>query len=761
MIKQLRHILEGLESFFPIKLLLLNFKKNQILLLFWLLLIAVVTGQFGENVGLLYLFLDPEYMDEVGSLKTMVIMGVATSIFTISYFITCYILDSHRFNFLSTIRFPFIRYSLNNSVLPLLFLIIYSVTFFDFKVVNTDESNAWIALELLTFILSFILIMLLFFTYFGKTNKDSLMALVSNIDNRLKKNRINTVSVMSKLNQAKKEKYRISCFLDLNFKIKKVNHDLKYDKYALTKIIDQHHLNAVIVEVFLIVLIFTIGQFRDNTVFQIPAASSALLFMSFMMMFTGAFSYWLRGWAISSLILLLVGVNFLLKNNIIVSNYQAFGLNYEVEGADYTKKKLDALAARDTVNADIKYTINILNNWKEKTNAETKPKMIFVCASGGGQRSAYWTLNTLQQLDKITEGAIFKHTMMYTGASGGLIGSAYYRELKLQHLNKAINNPYEHQYLDNIGKDLLNPMVFSLVVSDMFLRSQKFEYKGFEYYKGRGYAFEQKFNENTGGILNKSISDYQYDEYVSNVPMLLFSPTIINDGRKLFISPQPVSYMNVVFDEKAFQRVSRVKGVEFRRFFKEQHADSLRYLSALRMSATFPYVTPNVHLPSQPEMEIMDAGLSDNYGVSDAVRFIHTFHDWIEENTSGVIILSIRDSDKNPEIEASRKSSIWNKLFNPIGSLYSNWDFMQDFTNDNVVELLSSETKAPVKFINFEYVPDLEAIEELEISDKEEKGRASLSWHLTAKEKQNIEDSFFNKNNQSALKELLKLLNKN
>lgn len=757
MIKQLRHILDVLESFFPIKLLLLNFKKNQILLLFWMLLIAMVTGRFGENVGLLFLFLDPEYMDEVGSLKAMVIMGISTSIFTISYFITCYILDSHRFNFLSTIRFPFIRYSLNNSLLPILFLVIYSVTFLEFKLVNTVEKNSWIVLELLVFLLSFSFVMLLFFTYFGKTNKDSLMALVSNIDNRLKKNRINTVSVMSKLSQAKQKKYRISCFLDLNFKIKKVNHDLKYDKYALTKIIDQHHLNAVIVEVFLIGLIFIIGQYRENPIFQIPAASSALLFMSFLMMFTGAFSYWLRGWAISSLIVLLLGMNYLLKNDIIIANYQAFGLNYQTERAKYTKSTLDNLSSRDTVNKDIKYTLNILNNWKEKTKKQ-KPKMVFVCSSGGGQRSAYWTLNTLQQLDKTSQGKIFTHTMMYTGASGGLIGAAYYRELKLQHLRNKLNDPYHHQYLDNIGKDLLNPMVFSLVVSDMFLRSQKFEYKGFEYYKGRGYAFEQKFNENTKGILNKSIIDYQEDEYNSNIPLLLFSPTIINDGRKLFISPQPISYMNVVFDDEAFQRTSRVKGVEFRRFFKNQHADSLGYLSALRMSATFPYVTPNVHLPSNPEMEIMDAGLSDNYGVSDAVRFIHTFHDWIDQNTSGVIIISIRDSDKNPEIEASRKSSIWNKLFNPIGSLYSNWDFMQDFTNDNVVELLASEMSTPVKFINFEYVPNLDMIEELEISDKEEKGRASLSWHLTAKEKKNIEQSFFNKNNQSALTELLNLL---
>ena len=759
MIKKWQHIIDAMEGFFPIKLLLLNLKKNQILLFFWLLLLAMVTGKFGANVGVPYLFLDPEYMGEVGSLKTMIIMGGATAIFTISYFITSYILDSHRFNFLSTIRFPFIRYSLNNSFFPLLYLVIYTYSFLNFKFQDTVEQNSWIVIEILVFHVSFLLLMILFFTYFGKTNKDSLMALVSNIDTRLKKRRINTVRIMSKISQAKEKKYRISSYVDLNFNIKVVDHKLKYDKYALTKIIDQHHLNAVIVELAVIVLILIIGMYRGNEVFQIPAASSALLFLSFLIMFTGAFSYWLRGWVVTSLIGFFMVMNYFLKSDLVNTNYEAFGLNYNVEKAEYTKKMLDSLSVRDTVNKDIDYTIGILDNWKAKHRSSKLPKMVFVCASGGGQRSAYWTLNTLQQLDSITNGDFFDHTMMYTGASGGLIGSAYYRELKLRHLNGLLTNPHNHQYLDNIGKDLLNPMVFALVVSDIFLRSQKFTYKGFEYYKGRGYAFEQKFSENTDNILEKSIIDYQKDEYQANVPMLLFSPTIINDGRKLFISPQPVSYMNAVYDDKTFQRTARVKGVEFRRFFKNQNADSLSYLSALRMSATFPYVTPNVHLPSYPEMEIMDAGLSDNYGVSDAVRFIYTFHEWIEKNTSGVVILSIRDSDKNPEIEVKSKPSMWNKMFNPIGSLYSNWDFIQDFTNDNVVELLSAEMKAPVKFINFEYVPNLDVIEELEISDKEEEGRASLSWHLTQKEKKNIQEAFFNRNNQSALKELLELLN--
>ncbi len=40
----------------------------------------------------------------------------------------------------------------------------------------------------------------------------------------------------------------------------------------------------------------------------------------------------------------------------------------------------------------------------------------------------------------------------------------------------------------------------------------------------------------------------------------------------------------------------------------------MRLLTALRINATFPYVLPNVWLPSKPVIDVMDAGLRDNYG---------------------------------------------------------------------------------------------------------------------------------------------------
>ena len=57
----------------------------------------------------------------------------------------------------------------------------------------------------------------------------------------------------------------------------------------------------------------------------------------------------------------------------------------------------------------------------------------------------------------------------------------------------------------------------------------------------------------------------------------------------------------------------------------------------------FLIVLPNVWLPSEPVIDVMDAGLRDNFGQETTLRFLSSFDDWIKENTRGVLILQIRD----------------------------------------------------------------------------------------------------------------------
>src|SRR6188474_1604275 len=90
---------------FPVQLLLNNIRRNQVLILCWIILFAMITGNFGKYLGIPYLFLDPEYLNEV-NFVSFFILGITTAGFTTAFQITSYINDGHRFSFVGALSKP-------------------------------------------------------------------------------------------------------------------------------------------------------------------------------------------------------------------------------------------------------------------------------------------------------------------------------------------------------------------------------------------------------------------------------------------------------------------------------------------------------------------------------------------------------------------------------------------------------------------------------------------------------------------------------
>ena len=752
------NVLSNIYFSFPAQLLVTHFKKNQLILLIWLLMFGFINQWIGKSMGIPYLFLDAEYLDKV-NFTSFFIVGITLGGLTMAYHITCFILDSFRFPFLGSIHKPMGKYSHNNAVIPLIFMINYVGNIINFQWHKGLQNHFEILFQVGGLLTGFVLVHLALFQYFKYTNRDIFKDLASNLDESLKHNKLNRLAILNKHGFSKKNSVRVDNYFSFPFTIGIVDHNLPVNKKLLSKIFDQNHLNASFLQLFAIVIIISMGIFSDLEIFQLPAAASSILLISMFTMLIGAVTYWFREWAISFIVVVLIGINFLTKYNYINSNYQAFGLDYNCKPVDYNLDELKKITSPDNYRNDSLETIQILNNWKNKFSGPKKPKMIFVCTSGGGQRAASWTVNTLQTLDSATNNQFTEHTQIISGASGGLIGASYYRELFLQEKLKKIKTANDRKYFYNISKDVLNPVVFSLVVNDIFLRYQTFNDNKYTYSKDRGYAFERHMNESLEQMMKKPISAYQKPEYNAQIPMLLISPTITNDGRKLYISPQNTSYMCTSSPEAKTSLIQRIKGVEFKRFFKNQDADNLNFMSALRMSATFPYIMPNVNLPSEPSMEIMDAGIADNFGVTNAVKFMYVFKDWISQNTDGVIFVCIRDSEKELEIEKTPATSILQKAFNPIGNIFGSWDFIQDINNDNFIDFSHSWFKGHVELIEFKYLPQANSgTVKNHIENASSKERASLSWHLTNKEKESIRNTIYQPDNKIALKKLKNIL---
>lgn len=718
--------LKQLYYFFPLQLLILHLKKHQILLLFWVILFLFISNQLGEEFGINYLFLDPEYLGEVNYLS-FAILGFAFGGFFMVWNITTYILNSNRFPFLATFKRPFAVYCLNNSLLPILLTVTYCVLMYKFQVKSEFLKGQYVIIEIAGFLSGLLANVIFSAIYFQTTNKN----IFSMFGNKIKelKRLENKVKIrQSELWQKKIEEavnFKVSYYLSTSLKIRPTRNVLHYESSMIKSVFEQNHSNALTIQIISLLLLLGFSYVVDNPLFQIPAGASALLVVTILISLSGILEFWFLRWRSLIIILLLFLINFLLQNELINQNSQALGLNYQKEPVHYSLDALDSIASPKNIELDIASTIKALNAWKQKTG-EKKPKMILANFSGGGLSAATFSYSIMQEIDSIFGGRIMDHTALMCGASGGMMSAAYLREIYLQSKLSDTIRFYDKKYRRNIAKDLLNPLVFTFAVNDLFYQFHHVELGDKKYRLDRGYSFEKQLHINTKQAMNKSLGDYK--EYVESgvIPLLVISPTIINDERKLYISSTPVRYLMRPFNKFYEPDYKDIDGVDFLSLFKNHDPFDLRLSSAIRMNASYPYILPNIGLPTKPEIKVSDAGFRDNYGVETSLRFIQVFKDWIKQNTSGVVILQTRIVEKNIEVEKYERNTLINLFFDPISNLYTNMFKVQDYEHNYLLSFGEEWLDGKLDYIVFEYRPE------------KNEDEASLNMHLTSKEKKDI-----------------------
>ncbi len=734
---------------FPFRLLLLDFKKNLLLIIFWLFFFAAISNSISPAYGVAFLFWGPEYLDKL-SFFSYFILGFSLGGFIMAYNIASFIKNAFRFPFLASLRFPFLKYCLNNFIIPFAFTIYYCFKIYFFLRGEDVMNVANVFLMEFAFISGILLFLFVSLPYFYKANKDMFklfgikhkdeLSYTSDIKNSGERNK--------RLIKESRDWY-VETYLSKPFHTRLVRSVQHYKKEMLKDVIRQNQHTAFWFQLISIVCFLGIGFLGDQRIFEIPASASLFFLFTIFIMIFSSFYRWFRGWSTPVFILFLLGFNAIHKIDLFVNN-RAYGLNYNTTLSDYSYDNFKKMDKRnDLLLQDINQTISTLNKWKIKNtdpiNPNKKPKIYFLNTSGGGLRSSLWTLYTLTYTDSISKGKLLNHIQMVTGSSGGMVGAAYLRELYLQKKLNMIDNYYKKEYLTNISKDILNPIAFKVATSEWLFPMQSFVVNGNRYPKDRAFSFEEKLEENLNNVFNKNLSDYYVPESNAEIPMMVFSPSIVNDGRKLMISPLGISYLtqNARTTKTYYNRL--FDAIEYSRFFEKQGAGNTRFTSVLRMSATFPYISPVVSLPSEPRIEIMDAGLRDNYGLETSLRFIRAFNDWIAENTSGIVIIQIRDKHKNIPIDENPPQTMAQSLTRPMGSFYGNLFEVQDYNQNQQILNADAWCKSKIEIIDLQLRND-------------KSDHISLSWHLTAKEKRKVLASLYLPENQESIKRIIELL---
>jgi hypothetical protein len=319
-----------------------------------------------------------------------------------------------------------------------------------------------------------------------------------------------------------------------------------------------------------------------------------------------------------------------------------------------------------------------------------RPRLALVATSGGGIRAAAWTAHVLSRLGG-PEGVpgFHRYVRLVTGASGGMVGAGAWVT------GLSPSGPPAHDFLATMmQQDSLSATATALMLP---------------FGENRGRALERAWAKHTGGRMERSFASLREAESQGWLPSLVYSPMLVEDGRRLLVSNMDLSALTsseastLVVErngdeprEGARARLS-LSGVQlFQLFPRKQAAFSVG--AAARMSASFPYVSPASALPTSPPVRVVDAGYYDNYGVDLAALWLHAHRHWVRECTSGVVLIQIRDhlgNGRRTKLQAAAGAGeVLGGLTSPVEAVLRARESSMSFRNDELLELVQDELNA-------------------------------------------------------------------
>jgi hypothetical protein len=159
-----------IRTFFPIQILFGHLKYNLISLFYWSFLFLIISESFGRSFGIPLLFFSPEYLGKV-SVWSFALLGFAIGGFTMAFNTYSYIKLGPRYPFLATVSRPFFKFCINNTLLPIIFILYYLKKLAIFQLEQEFATGTQVATYIMGFSGGFISFMILSIFYFFPTTR--------------------------------------------------------------------------------------------------------------------------------------------------------------------------------------------------------------------------------------------------------------------------------------------------------------------------------------------------------------------------------------------------------------------------------------------------------------------------------------------------------------------------------------------------------------------------------------------------------------
>ena len=174
---------------------------------------------------------------------------------------------------------------------------------------------------------------------------------------------------------------------------------------------------------------------------------------------------------------------------------------------------------------------------------------------------------------------------------------------------------------------------------------------------GRAFEHELRASQTTWWI---NRWPYAEAELKGLVPMIILTPTVVNDGRKMYIASRPASFMNSDW------RSACLLGIQVQRhwlhaFLWSAEQQESQVPICIADERHVPLTTPNQRCPPNRPFKLWMPASPITLVFPDVPGSLMHSANGFDENTSGIIILSIRDSPKVAEHSTEVATNHWMK----------------------------------------------------------------------------------------------------
>ncbi len=340
--------------------------------------------------------------------------------------------------------------------------------------------------------------------------------------------------------------------------------------------------------------------------------------------------------------------------------------------------------------------------------------IIVVAASGGGIKAAAWTARVLTGLEEGDPGKFGGSIRLVSSVSGGSVGTMYFVNEYYANGGGLPSDPAElEQAVGHAKASSLDDIAWGLVYPD-FLRVFV---PVFFRHLDRGQALEAALTRelpNSKNHLSIPLSAWRDGVLKGSRPAVVFNATVVESGQRFLMGTTDLS-----------------KSIAGRSSLQEAFGDrDISVVTAARLSATFPYVSP----AARPDIDgkqihVVDGGYTDNFGMATLLAWLEEALFAPDNPVRRVLIIEIRAS---PPASGSPPVS-WRgwpfQTYAPISAMLNVRDNGQLPRNDEERSLLkayAASCNIDVEHAVFEYQSE----------------DAPLSWHLSPKDEAEIDSAW-------------------